>query len=58
MGATTKVIDYLNTVEKNHGKEVRRKLYNLMVEWDGSRTVTQSFYSRDVLDMKLNEALQ
>lgn len=52
------VIEYYQSVEKEYNKEVARKFLYLMKEWDGSNNVSLSFYSKDVLDMKLTEALE
>lgn len=53
-----KVRDVYEYISNKYGANVASKFYDLMVEWDGSKNVLSSFYNKDVLDMKLNEALE
>lgn len=53
-----KVRDVYEYISNKYGANVASKFYNLMAEWDGSKNVLSSFYNKDVLDMKLNEALE
>lgn len=59
MQATHKVADFYNYVERQYSKETAEKFLRLMKEWDGGRNdVSLSFYTIDLLKMKLEEALE
>lgn len=49
---------YYQEVYLNHGKEIASRFLKFMREWDGCPTVSTTFYSLDVLDMKLKEAIE
>lgn len=51
------VKDFYQNVRIEHGQKTAREFLRLMEQWDGSRTVYYAFYSSDVLNMMLNEAM-
>lgn len=53
-----KVSEVYEFISNKYGANVATKFYDLMVEWDGSKTVYSAYYDMDVLDVKLNEALE
>lgn len=53
-----KVSEYLHEVRVQYGDSIAKKVYRLMADWDGRNDVTQSFYDKHLLDMKLREALE
>lgn len=53
-----KVADYLYSVERIYGKEIRRKTFENLLIWSNQdASLTQAFYNKSVLDDMLNYAL-
>ena len=52
-----KVGTYIVEVTENHGKEVARNFVAQLKKWDAD-ACTGAFYTKDVLDMLLEQALE
>lgn len=51
-----KVSEAYSQIRESDGPKVAMIFHQLMREWDGSATVLQAFYDRDVIEMKHQEA--
>jgi len=52
------VFDAYKRIRKVFGSPVSQKFHQLMREWDGNADVMNSYYDRDVIEMKRLEALE